>query len=221
METTSNPVVSTDETSWIDPIRRVGNLTIVGERHKDERSEEVLKQTIDESSDFECVVLEYRPTGSLYGIGGMEEAARFARRNDEVKVFCIDEDKSVLFEALPEEASMDRFREVANEFSRDLDDKGRVHPEAIRGARERVYQEYGYETYDVTYELRERRMARRLTWLKENYLSEDEQALVVVGVFHLPYIEAELQSAEPPELSESEFRTKFESVEKCKPGFLL
>lgn len=221
MRTASKPVISPTEASWIDPIRRVGNLTIVGERHKDKRSENVLKRTIEENNGFDCVVLEYYPTGTLYGIGGMEEATRFARRNDDVEVFCIDEDKSILCEALPKEASMDRFREVANEFSKDLDGEGRVHQEAIRTARERVYQEYGLETYNVTYELRERRMARRLAWLDENYLSSGAEALVVVGAFHLPYIEEALRVEEAPDMSEEEFRAEFESVEKCKPEFLV
>lgn len=152
-----------------------GEIVVVGERHGDERSADLVSRVTDKY-DFDAVGVE-----ALIGDGGMGAAIDFAEGSMPIAVI----DRRPSFETA-EGDDRSELIEEANTFSKDLDENGDISWDAIADARKRVREKFKFETYCSMYPERETAMAERINWLNERH---DGKILVVVGTFHIMALE--------------------------------
>lgn len=152
-------------------VERVGNIVLIGEEHRNERSAKLAEEVLD---------------GLNPGVVGLEHVAdtgaigvlrRYADNHGITRVK-IDGPKRF-------NSTVDNPRELigtANFFADPIQEDGDLDPEVPQIARSKVRDEFGLDTHRQMYPERERYMARRL-----NRLAEDWETPVVAGIgaFHV------------------------------------
>lgn len=166
----------------VRPVERVGDIIVVGERHRERSSRELLFDEWDELDErVGGVCVEVGPnTGYRDDGGGAVGGALVRAESENIPRFYIDEPIGDVVEAFGGRLS-------AYSYLKGLEDRfptrdgGVVDMEECQQIRDEVRDEYGEEAFDLVFENREGRMAGRAKWV-ENDVSG--VVFLVVGSGH-------------------------------------
>lgn len=170
----------------VRPVERVGDIIVVGERHRERSSRELLFEVwddIDESVGGLCV--EVSPnTGYRDNGGGAVGGALVRAEAENIPRYYVDEPINDVIEAFGGRLS-------AYSYLKGLEDRfpsrdgGIVDMEECQAIRDEVRADYGEDAFDLVFENREGRMAGRAKWIESDVSGV---VFLVVGSGHFEAI---------------------------------
>jgi len=191
----------------IRPVKRVDDVIVIGERHRESGSRSMVFEAWNEVTDEESVggvcveadpSLRYRDDGG----GGVGGALVRAEANN-IPRFYLDESVDDIIEAFGGRYSAYSYLKGLKKRFPPQDD-GRVNVDVCSEIRSEIKEKYGEEAFHLVCENREEKMARRAQWVSNEV---DGVVLLVVGSGHFyPIISLLENSCEPLSVSDERVR---------------
>lgn len=165
----------------MNSVQLVENIILVGEKHKDARSEALLQSVLGSVEGVDAVAVErHRASSPRSSRTPMDTAEDYARDCDLPRYY-IDKSYDWLQSQISDYQTTDVISD-GNIFSVDVKETGNVDIKSICDSRSRIFHKYGEDTFDALFTDREKHMARQLNWLKNEF---DGYVLTTIGVFHI------------------------------------
>lgn len=188
---------------WFKPVERVGDVVVVGERHRDRGSGRLVNAVLEEY-DIEGVCVEVGPETGYRGNGGGAVGESLVWAEDsEVPRFYVDESVNDVIEAFGSRRRAYRYLKALEDDIPNHED-GLIEKGMCREVREDFREEYGEDSFDLLFSNREQKMAGRARWASDEV---GGCVLLVVGAAHFNAILSLLKrNVEHIEISESRHR---------------
>lgn len=177
---------------WVHPVERVGDVIVVGERHRERSSREVLFTEWDElSGSVGGVCVEVGPgVGYRDDGGGAVGGALVRAEESDIPRYYVDTPVEEVIEAFG-----GRLR--AHYYLKELKERVPMHEEGLvdmafsEKVREEFVEKYGEEAFYLLFEKREEYMAQRAKWVSEKV---DGVVFLIVGAAHFRPVVSLLES---------------------------